>query len=87
MHWFYCVSFIVCVYILFVSILCVCVYIVCVYIVCIHLYSRCVGMKPAATADPIPYWVTLGTQFANVRVSEQPEKDKTHPHEEEEPDG
>ncbi|XP_058242140.1 ATP-dependent RNA helicase TDRD9 isoform X1 [Hemibagrus wyckioides] len=41
-------------------------------------------MKRAVTADQIAEWFTLGAQFANVRITEEPRRDKTHTHGEEE---
>ncbi|XP_034157962.2 ATP-dependent RNA helicase TDRD9 isoform X1 [Pangasianodon hypophthalmus] len=44
-------------------------------------------MKQAVTAEQIAQWFTLGAQFANVRITEEPKNtDKTHPHGEEHED-
>ncbi|KAI5108364.1 ATP-dependent RNA helicase TDRD9 [Silurus meridionalis] len=39
-------------------------------------------MKQAVTAEQIAQWFTLGTQFANVRITEEKEKENSKKHEE-----
>lgn len=41
-------------------------------------------MKRAVTADQIAEWFTLGAQFVNVRITDEPRRDQTHTHGEEE---